>query len=161
MFECYFFKVSYFNYLTFFYPSLLTFISNFNFKISNPLIFQNSILYFFNKFVIKNFQSMWQNFNSFFYRFSKNFESMQKFFSTILHTVKFFSSINQKFRINVICRGFFLFSSFFFYLNLPICIALKFCWKCRCLSAFQSSKPRHLGKLAVPSPFDFKAETSR
>lgn len=113
MFECYFFKVSYFNYLTSFYPSLLTFISNFNFKISNPLIFQNSIPYFFNKFVIKNFQSMWQNFNSFFYRFSKNFESMQKFFSTILHTVKFFSSINQKFRINVICRGFFLFSSFF------------------------------------------------
>lgn len=160
MFECYFFKVSYFNYLTSFYPSLLTFISNFNFKISNPLIFQNSIPYFFNKFVIKNFQSMWQNFNSFLYRFEKFWIDAKIFLHNLTHS-KIFLIDKPKISDQCYLQRFLSFFLFFFYLNLPICIALKFCWKCRCLSAFQSSKPRHLGKLAVPSPFDFKAETSR
>lgn len=110
-------------------------------------LFQNSISYFYNKFVIKKFPIHVKFQNFFSYRFSKNFESMQRFFSAILlDKPENFGSV-----LFAEVSFFFLLLFFFFYSNLSICIALKFCWKCRCLSAFQSSKPRHLGKLAVPS----------
>lgn len=41
---------------------------------------------------------------------------MQRFFPTTLFTVKFLSSINQKFRIDVVCKGFSFLPSFFFFL---------------------------------------------
>lgn len=47
-------------------------------------LFQNSIPYFYNKFVIKKFPIHVKFQNFFSYRFSKNFESMQRFFSAIL-----------------------------------------------------------------------------